>query len=145
LSKDPTQKLFEYIALLENANEQLVKTLKKCVELLTEFKPSVPDPERWQEMLDVFQKTIKAGERIVGHPSITIPTINPVITPINLSNIISQTFSNNQLHCDHHGGKVKRAKLSAWGPYAHMTKITIHNYYTTLVLSFPLLISSSTP
>jgi hypothetical protein len=44
LSKDPTQKLFEYIAALENTNEELVKTLKKCVEVLTEFKSSVPNP-----------------------------------------------------------------------------------------------------
>ncbi len=65
MSKDPTQKLFEYIALLEHTNEELVKTLKKCVELLTQFKSSVPDPEGWQEMLDVFQKTIKVGERVV--------------------------------------------------------------------------------
>lgn len=27
LSRDPTQKIFEYIALLENTNEELVKTL----------------------------------------------------------------------------------------------------------------------
>ena len=27
MSKDPTQKLFEYISLLENVNEQLVNTL----------------------------------------------------------------------------------------------------------------------
>ena len=66
MSKDPAQKLFEYIALLENTNEELVKTLKKCVEVLTEFKSSVPNPEGWQEMLDVFQETVKAGERIVG-------------------------------------------------------------------------------
>ncbi len=66
MSKDPTQKLFEYITLLENTNTELVKTLKKCVEVLTEFKSSVPKPEGWQEMLDVFQETIKVGERIVG-------------------------------------------------------------------------------
>jgi hypothetical protein len=52
LSKDPIQKLFEYVAALENTNEELVKTLKKCVEVLTEFKSSVPNPEGWQEMLD---------------------------------------------------------------------------------------------
>jgi hypothetical protein len=66
LSKDPAQELFEYIALLENTNEELVKTLKKCVEVLTKFKSSVPNPEGWQEMLDIFQETIKVGERIVG-------------------------------------------------------------------------------
>ena len=63
MTKDPTQKLFEYIAALENTNEELVKTLKKCVVLLTQFKPSVPDPQRWQEMLDVFQETVKVGEK----------------------------------------------------------------------------------
>ena len=70
MSKDPTQKLFNYIALLENTNKELVKTLKKCVEVLTEFKSSVPNPEGWQEMLDVFKETIKAGERIVGEKTL---------------------------------------------------------------------------
>jgi len=66
LSEESNQKLFNYISLLEKTNEELVKTLKKCVELLTEFKSSVPDPQSWQEMLDVFQEAIKVGERIVG-------------------------------------------------------------------------------
>ena len=66
MSEDPTKKLFEYIVLLENTNQELVKTLKKCVELLAQFKSSVPDPKGWQEMLDVFQETIKVGKRIVG-------------------------------------------------------------------------------
>jgi len=66
LNEELDQKIYNYIALLENTNEELVKTLKKCVELLTEFKSSVPDPQSWQEMLDVFQEAIKVGERIVG-------------------------------------------------------------------------------
>jgi hypothetical protein len=66
LSEDPTQKLFEYIALLERTNKELVETLKKCVALLTHFKSSVPDPKAWQEMLDMFQKTIEVGEKVVG-------------------------------------------------------------------------------
>ncbi len=66
MSKELDQKIFNYIALLEDTNKELVKTLKKSVELLTQVKPSVRDPQRWQEMLDVFQKTIKVGERIVG-------------------------------------------------------------------------------
>jgi len=66
LKEELDQKIFNYIALLEKTNEELVKTLKKCVELLTEFKSSVPDPQSWQEMLDVFQETIRVGERIVG-------------------------------------------------------------------------------
>jgi len=70
LSDNPTQKLFEYIGLLENVNEQLVNTLKRCVELLTEFKSWVPDPEGWQEMLETFRETIKVGERIVGEKTL---------------------------------------------------------------------------
>jgi len=70
LSEDPRQKIFEYISLLKNTNEQLVKSLKRCVELLTEFKSSVPDPQGWQEMLDVFQETIRGGEKVVGGKTI---------------------------------------------------------------------------
>ena len=70
MSKELDQKLFNYIALLENTNEELVITLKRCVQLLAEFKPSVHDPKGWQEMLDVFQETIKVGERIVGGKTI---------------------------------------------------------------------------
>jgi len=69
LSKDPTQKLFKYISLLENANEELVKTLKKCVELLTEFKSSVPAPWGWQEMLDGFE-TPGWVAKMMGHTSL---------------------------------------------------------------------------
>lgn len=70
MSEESNQKLFNYISLLEKTNEELVKTLKKCVELLTEFKSSVPDPQSWQEMLDVFQEAIKVGERIVGRKTV---------------------------------------------------------------------------
>ena len=66
MNEELDQKIFNYIALLEKTNGELVKTLKKCVELLTEFKSSVPDQDGWQEMLDVFQETIRVGERIVG-------------------------------------------------------------------------------
>lgn len=70
MSEDPAQKLFDYIAALENTNEELVKTLKQCVELLAQFKSFVSDPQGWQEMLDVFRKTIRAGERIVGEKTL---------------------------------------------------------------------------
>jgi hypothetical protein len=35
------------------------------VEILTEFKDDVPDLDGWQEMLDLFENTIKVGERVV--------------------------------------------------------------------------------
>jgi len=69
LSTEVEQKIFTYIITLEKTNEELLNTLKKCVELLTKFTPSAPDPHGWQEMLDTFQETIKVGERIVGRKS----------------------------------------------------------------------------
>lgn len=65
MSKDPTKKLFDYITLLESVNEQLVNTLEMCVELLSQFKSTVPDPESWQEMLDAFNDTLKVGQRTI--------------------------------------------------------------------------------
>ena len=66
MSKDPTQKVFNYIATLEDFNKELLKSLKYSVKVLTAIKPSAPNPKSWQEMLDTFQETIKVGERIVG-------------------------------------------------------------------------------
>jgi hypothetical protein len=65
LSKDATQKLFAYIALLEETNEQLVTTLNMCVELLSQFNSTVPDPKSWQEMLDAFNDILKAAQRTI--------------------------------------------------------------------------------
>ena len=69
MSTNVEQKIFTYIVTLEKTNEELLNTLKKCVELLTKLTPSVPDPHGWQEMLDTFQKTIKLGEKIVKRES----------------------------------------------------------------------------
>ena len=66
MSKDSTQKILNYIATLEDTNEELLKSLKHSVKVLKAIKPSAPNPQKWQEMLDTFQETIKVGERIVG-------------------------------------------------------------------------------
>ncbi len=62
--KDLTQKMFDYVALLEKTNDDLVFTLKESVELLAQFKEWVPNPQGWQDMLDAFQETINVGERV---------------------------------------------------------------------------------
>ena len=62
------QKIFYYITALENTNEELLNTLKKSVEVLTQFKPWVPDPYGFQEMLNLFHETIKLGERPLDRP-----------------------------------------------------------------------------
>jgi len=60
------QKVFDYITTLENTNEVLIKTLKYCVAILTEIKPSAHNPKEWQQMLNRFQETIKLGEKIIS-------------------------------------------------------------------------------
>ena len=59
------QKIFNYITALENTNEELLNSLKKCVEVLSQFKPWVPDPYGFQEMLNLLHETIKVGERTI--------------------------------------------------------------------------------
>lgn len=55
------EKVFDYIATLEKTNEELVKTLKLCVDALSKFESSAPDPEGFQELMDTFHKTIKGA------------------------------------------------------------------------------------
>jgi hypothetical protein len=59
------QKVYDYITTLEKTNEVLIKTLKYCVVILTEIKPSVQDPKEWQQMLNRLQETINLGEKII--------------------------------------------------------------------------------
>jgi len=65
LEQIPDTETMQVYHILEDTNKELVKTLKKSVELLTQVKPSVLDSQGWQEMLDVFKETIKVGERVV--------------------------------------------------------------------------------
>ena len=65
MSKNPTEKLFNYITLLEDANEQLVRILKMSTKLLEQCKPVVPDPETWQDMIDAFNHTIETEEQMI--------------------------------------------------------------------------------
>ncbi|MBN1850686.1 MAG: hypothetical protein JW932_19100 [Deltaproteobacteria bacterium] len=58
------QKIFNYIALLKKTNDELVNTLKECVKLLDQFIESVPDPEGWRNLMEVFKETIQIGERM---------------------------------------------------------------------------------
>ena len=45
VKNDEKDKLFEYIALLEKTNTELMETLKQCVFLLSQFTEAVPDPD----------------------------------------------------------------------------------------------------
>jgi len=57
--------IFNYIAVLEDVNNQLLLSLKRCVDVLARFKDHVPDPDQWQTLLDLFDATIKEGEKVV--------------------------------------------------------------------------------
>lgn len=60
------QKVFDYIASLEKTNAELLKTLRICVEALSKFESSAPDPEGFQELMDTFYRTIRVAERTIG-------------------------------------------------------------------------------
>jgi hypothetical protein len=64
MDKEREQKMWNYINALEEANEQLVFSLKKCVELLTHLQPTQADQEKWKGMLDDLEGIIRVGERI---------------------------------------------------------------------------------
>ena len=66
MDKELDQKEFDYITALEDTNEDLLTSLKYRVAVLKEIKPSAPNTQKWQEMLDTFNETIKVGERIVA-------------------------------------------------------------------------------
>ena len=57
------EKVFDYIATLEKTNAELVETLKLCVDALSKFESSAPDPEGFQELMDTFHRTIKSALR----------------------------------------------------------------------------------
>ena len=65
MDKDAEQEMLEYMVALEKTNEQFVKPLKLCVEVLTSMQPNAPDQEKWQSMLKEFEKIITVGEKIV--------------------------------------------------------------------------------
>jgi hypothetical protein len=61
---DKLQNMLNYVESLESLNDQLLFTLKKCVQVMIPFKELALDPDGWQEMLDVFEATIREGERV---------------------------------------------------------------------------------
>ena len=65
LNEEFEQKVFNYIEALETVNEELVKELKKCIQILTRFKQIVDKPQEWQKMLDMFHETIEVAEKTI--------------------------------------------------------------------------------
>lgn len=55
-------KQFDYITALERVNDQLVVTLKFCVDLLRKFEFLAPDPKRWEAMMKNLNSVLEAAE-----------------------------------------------------------------------------------
>ena len=64
MDKDLEQKMTNYIDALENTIDQLVFSLKSCVELIGHLKPIEPDEEKWKNMMSDLEGIIRVGERI---------------------------------------------------------------------------------
>lgn len=57
--------MLAYIDAIGQTNKQLVFALKPCAELLANIRPTLPDKEGWQDILDDFQKIMRVRESIV--------------------------------------------------------------------------------
>lgn len=64
MDKDLEQKMMNYIDALEDTIDQLVFSLKSCVELIGHLKPIEPDEEKWKSMMSDLEGIIRVGERI---------------------------------------------------------------------------------
>lgn len=64
MDKELEQNMLNYIDALENTIDQLVFSLKSCVELIGHLKPIEPDEERWKSMMSDLEEIIRVGERI---------------------------------------------------------------------------------
>jgi hypothetical protein len=58
MDKELDQRMTNYIDALEKTIDQLVVSLKSCVELIGHLKPIEPDEEKWKSMMS------DVGERI---------------------------------------------------------------------------------
>jgi hypothetical protein len=58
------ESVWTYLEALEAVNHELVKALKKCLQVLAQFETAVPDRTGWQEMLEDISKIIRTGESL---------------------------------------------------------------------------------
>lgn len=65
LEQEANEKLYEYIDLLEKANDELLIALKKCVSLLSQFSEAIPGMEGFEDALGQLKEIVMIGERVV--------------------------------------------------------------------------------
>ena len=64
MTEKEKQQMFDYMAELGKTFDDLINSLRLCVELLGSFKPLMPDAHAWQEMVDMLEQKIVVGERV---------------------------------------------------------------------------------
>lgn len=64
MTEKEKQQMFDYVAELGKTYDDLINSLRLCVELLVSFKPLMPDPVAWQEMVHMLEQKIVVGERM---------------------------------------------------------------------------------
>ena len=64
MTEKEKQQMFDYMAELGKTYDDLINSLRLCMELLVSFKPLMPDPVAWQEMVDMLEQKIVVGERV---------------------------------------------------------------------------------
>jgi hypothetical protein len=64
MKKEEEERIVAYVEALEEVNEQLLATLKKCLQMLAHFSPPLEDQDKWQGILDDFEGILKSSERI---------------------------------------------------------------------------------
>ena len=64
MTEKEKQEIYDYIAELGKVYDDLVHSLRLCIELLVSFKPLMPDPDAWQDMVDMLEHKIMVGERM---------------------------------------------------------------------------------
>jgi hypothetical protein len=64
VNQDLVVNLMKRIVLVESTNDLLVKALGSSIGLLKEFKNAVPDPEKWQNLLNMLESDLQTVESV---------------------------------------------------------------------------------
>ena len=67
VNQDLVVNLMKRIVLVEGTNDLLAKALGVSIRLLKEVKDAAPDPEKWQNLLDLLESDLGTAESVREH------------------------------------------------------------------------------
>ena len=67
VNQDLVVNLMKRIVLVEGTNDLLAKALGVSIGLLKEVKEAAPDPEKWQNLLDLLESDLGTAESVREH------------------------------------------------------------------------------